>query len=248
MANARILGLTTPMITGPEVRAAQQLLEKNPWKQDYLQDDVDGEFGPATARACKRAKYWLGFMPAHMKPTFGPDLRKLLDQTAPLPPLYRERREQRMKTENTLPAKAFKIAADAADKGMKEDPGSEDHVFFSRWYGMPGQPWCCMFVTYCYVQAGSKAFRRRDRWSYCWHVSDAARDGRHNLAVTRDPQRGDVVVFAAPGFPVGHIGLFDAWIDRGQGTFSTIEGNTSDMVARRRQSIRDVRAFVHVGG
>jgi hypothetical protein len=248
MANARILGLTTPMITGPEVRAAQELLQKNPWKQDYLQDDVDGEFGPATARACKRAKYWLGFLPAHMKPTFGPDLRKLLDQTTPLPPLYRTRRGERLKTENTLPAKAFKIATDAADKGIREDAGKPNQVFFSRWYGMPGQPWCCMFVTYCYVQAGSKAFRRRDRWSFCWHVSDAARDGRHNLAVTRDPQRGDVVVFGAPKFPDGHIGLFDAWVDRGQGTFSTIEGNTSDMVARRQQSKGNVRAFVHVGG
>jgi hypothetical protein len=105
-----------------------------------------------------------------------------------------------------------------------------------------------MFVTYCYVQAGSKAFRRRDRWSFCFDVSSAAREGRHDLAVTKNPQRGDVVVFGAPGFKKGHIGLFDAWVNRGQGRFSTIEGNTSDMVARRQQSIGDVVAFVHVGG
>jgi hypothetical protein len=248
MANARILGLTTPMITGPEVRSAQQLLQKNPWGQDYLQDEVDGEFGPATARACKRAKYWLGFMPAHMKPTFGPDLRRLLDKTTPLPPLYRTRREERSKRENSLPAEAFKIASDAADKGIREDAGKPNQVFFSRWYGMPGQPWCCMFVTYCYVQAGSKAFRRGDRWSYCWHVSNAAKEGRNDLAVTKNPQRGDVVVFGPPGFKLGHIGLFDAWVNRGQGAFSTIEGNSSDMVARRQQATRDVVAFVHVGG
>jgi peptidoglycan hydrolase-like protein with peptidoglycan-binding domain len=248
MANARILGLTSPLITGPEVRSAQQLLQKNPWKQDYLQDDVDGVFGPATARACKRAKYWLGFTPAHMKPTFGPDLRGLLDQTTPLPPLYRTRREERLKKTNTLPARAFEIATDAANKGIKEDPGRPNQVFFSRWYGMPGQPWCCMFVTYCYVNAGSKAFQRRGRWAYCFHVSAAAREGRHNLAVTKNPQRGDVVVFGPPDYKDGHIGFFDAWIDRGRGTFKTIEGNASDMVKRCNQHVGTVDAFVHVGG
>ena len=179
-----------------------------------------------------------------MKPTFGPELQALLEQKRALPPLHKVRRNRRLKNKGSLAAKAFAIAEQKV--GMKET-GPND-VFFSRWYGMPGEPWCCMFVTYCYVEAGAtKSFKQGERWSYCWDVSTAAHAGRNHLAYTNDPQRGDVVVFHAPGFPKGHIGLFDEWIDRAAGRFKTIEGNSADMVARREQSKRDVRAFVRVG-
>ncbi len=241
---AQVLGLTTPHTEGEEVRQAQRLLAQNPWQQDYLQGTIDGEFGPETARACKRAKFWLGHREADMQPTFGPELRALLQQRKPLPPLYRLRRNQRLKRKNDLAAKAFAVA----EKHVGTRETGPNDVLFSRWYGMPGQAWCCMFVTYCYAEAGAaKSFKRGERWSYCWHISTAAQAGQHHLAITNDPRRGDVVVFHAPGFPKGHIGLFDEWVDRNAGRFKTIEGNSADMVARREQSKRDVRAFVRVG-
>ena len=116
---------------------------------------------------------------------------------------------------------------------------------YSRWYGMAGQPWCAMFVTWCYVQAGDQlSFKRGQRWSYVFDVSAAASRGRHGLAPGSDPRPGDVVVFGRPGFPEGHIGLFETWVDRTGGTFRTIEGNTGDRVARRMRLMRDVVAFV----
>lgn len=239
------LTLTTPHTTGDEITQAQKLLQNNVFQQDFLQDTVDGEFGPATARGCKRARYWLGFPEGKWKrEVFDADLKQLLGGHKQLPPLYKARRALRQRKQNGLAGKAYDIAH--SQLGIRESGPNE--CKFTAWYGMPHQPWCCMFVTYCYVNAGAKAsFRRGERWSYCFDVSDAARRGNFHLALTRDPVRGDVVVYGPPGFPKGHIGLFEGWVDRGAGTFTAIEGNTSDMVAQRKQSTRDVRAFVHVG-
>lgn len=241
-----VLGLTSPRTKNEDVRLAQQLLQTNPWGQDYLQDIVDADFGEATARACKRAKYWMGYQDAKMLPTFGPDLRALLEQTKPLPPLYAKRREERLRSENNLPARALEIAL--SKHGIRES-GGDNQVFFSEWYGMPGQPWCCMFVTFCYVEAGAKeSFKRGQRWSFCFDVAKTAESGLNRLSITHDPKPGDVVVFGPPQYDEGHIGLFIEWLDRPNGRFKTIEGNTSDMVDFREQSISTVRAFVHVGG
>src|SRR4051794_36877301 len=51
------LTITSPFMHNEDVRRVQARLKLH----NYLQGPVDGIFGPDTARAVKRAKYWLGY-------------------------------------------------------------------------------------------------------------------------------------------------------------------------------------------
>jgi cell wall-associated NlpC family hydrolase len=87
-----------------------------------------------------------------------------------------------------------------------------------------GQPWCGSFVMWCaaqikqpmpnvvYTPAGVSAFQGLGRWAN---------------AATAKPKPGDIVFFdfVEGGSPVEHVGIVVK--DNGDGTVTTIEGNTS---------------------
>jgi CHAP domain len=242
------LGLTTPYTSGPDVRAAQELLVHNVYERDFLLDEVDGFFGPITARGCKRARFWLGFPDTALVDVFDGNLQALLRGEKPLPPVYKRRRSKRLRDEAGVATSMATRAYERARSQLGVRETGPNRCKFTAWYGLTG-PWCCMFVTWCYVQAGAtKSFKRGERWSYCFDVTAAARRGAFHLVPTEEPRRGDVVVYGPPDYPKGHIGVFEGWLDQAAGTFSAIEGNTSNQVARRAQSRATVQAFVRVGG
>lgn len=78
--------------------------------------------------------------------------------------------------------------------------------------GLPGQPWCGWFVAHCYLVAGSKAVT----WQW-----GAVRLLYPLIGVKKPaaPQKGDLVRFT-----FDHVGLFEK--DNGDGTITTVEGNT----------------------
>jgi len=109
---------------------------------------------------------------------------------------------------------------------------SGNRTKYGDWYGMDGQPWCAMFVTWAYELAAadigrdSPSFVRGARYAYCPYVVDDARNRRYGLSTTDDPIPGDLVVFDWSRDTVyDHIGLFERAVD-GSG-FEAIEGNTS---------------------
>jgi CHAP domain len=106
-------------------------------------------------------------------------------------------------------------------------PGTNDNKFGS-WYGMNGEPWCAMFVTWAYEESGdSPSFVKGSRYSYCPYVVSDARAGRYGLRTTDDPIPGDLVVYDWSGDTIyDHIGLFERWTS-GFTQFNAIEGNTS---------------------
>ena len=112
-----------------------------------------------------------------------------------------------------------------------------------------------MFVTYAYAQAGSKAaFRKGSKWAYCPTMLANAKAGQDHLALTRKPQRGDVVLYGFGGREAKHVGLFEKFTDS-SGNFTAIEGNTATgndanggEVQRRKRNTSQVLGFVHVGG
>lgn len=87
-----------------------------------------------------------------------------------------------------------------------------------------GQPWCGSFVMWCaaqikqsipncvYTPAGVSGFQGLGRWAN---------------AATAKPQPGDIAFFdfIPGGAPVEHVGIVVK--DNGDGTVTTIEGNTS---------------------
>jgi len=135
-----------------------------------------------------------------------------------------------------------------AELGVFESPAGSNRTKYGAWYGMDGNPWCAMFVTWCYsfgaddVDRTAGPFVRGSRYAYCPYVVADARANRYGLTTTDDPIPGDLVVYDWEGDTVyDHIGLFERWA--GGSTFDAIEGNTSTdnqsnggKVMRRRRS------------
>lgn len=111
-----------------------------------------------------------------------------------------------------------------------------------------GEPWCGDAVARWYRRAGSKIVQRG--WaSTIWLLS--------NLLRVKHPLRGHVVVFDFGTGGAKHTGLFERWIDKAAGTFSSIEGNTNttssasdsgggEGVHRRVRNVNQVAGFRRV--
>jgi hypothetical protein len=87
---------------------------------------------------------------------------------------------------------------------------------------MNGVPWCCIYVTYRLVKAGFDGFERRKFASYCGAVVDAARKRERHLALTKEPERGDLVIYNKDE----HIEFFVEWVAKNE-SFKAVGGNTS---------------------
>jgi hypothetical protein len=139
------------------------------------------------------------------------------------------------------------VSAAAGEVGQAEQPpGSNNSPRIAQYRaataGNPGPgPWCAYFVSWAARQAGAplgdqgQGFGSVDAL-YAW----AQRSGRaYTLSGGRTPQPGDLIVFHE------HIGIVES-VD-GNGQIHTIEGNSSDQVARRVHAPSDAVGFVHVG-
>lgn len=108
-----------------------------------------------------------------------------------------------------------------AEIGTAEKPANSNKVKYNH---NNGQPWCGYFVMWCakevnltipncvYTPAGVEGFKGRGLWSN---------------AATAKPKPGDIVFFdfVEGGAPVEHVGI--VLKDNGDGTVTTIEGNTT---------------------
>lgn len=251
----RTFHLTTPHMVGADVKHLQVLLTRN----KCYSEPVDGEYGPLTAQAVYRAKYWLGATkPDHVA---GPLLVAYLSGKKPTA-LMRLRTRSRLKAKakqvktGTIGQKALRAAI--KDLGIKENPAGSNRSLISLWFGIIGA-WCAMSVSRWNIFAGSKSFSRGIgyRYAYVPYMVADARAGRNNLTITHNPVPGDIVAYDWPGESPGiadHTGLFEKWLDRTAGTFSAIEGNTAigndsngGEVMRRERNVSLVQCFIHVG-
>lgn len=236
------LGLTSPHSKGPAVQAAQSKLIL----AGFLAGRVDGEFGPDTARACRSAKFWLGY-PLKMVQgpageTYGAFLDAMLDKLAAgekLPQPYRLARATRIAvrdhqvaTGTTVPLKTLaNMRAHACPAPeCKEDPPNSNIVSWaSVWYGVIGA-WCAMGFTRCAVDAGSKSFKRGEIASYVPTIVHYATVGLYGFRRTYTPGPGSGVCFDWDGDGVyDHVEIVDsppASLALGA-AFTTVGCNTS---------------------
>jgi CHAP domain len=140
--------------------------------------------------------------------------------------------------------------------GYKESPPGTNGNMFGSWYGMNYEPWCAMFVTYCYelgTDGGSPSFKQGSSYAYVPYIVSDARAKRNGLTVTSEPQGGDLVCYDWQGDGLfDHVGLFEQWT--GGRTFSAIEGNTStsndsnggQVMRRQRDAASTSLVFVRV--
>ncbi len=115
------------------------------------------------------------------------------------------------------------VATAIKEIGTIEVPNNKTK--YGKFTGHDGQPWCGSFVMWCasqigfkdmpncvYTPTGVQAFKSKSQWT------------DHNVA---KPQPGDVVFFSFSGNGIEHVGIVVK--DNGDGTVTTVEGNTSPM-------------------
>ena len=114
------------------------------------------------------------------------------------------------------------LAVARAELGYTESPAGSNRTKYGKWFGLDGQPWCMMFVQWCFRQAGAQdllpaltascgALMRAAQAKGCW--------------VTGGYQPGDVVIYNFPGNNVktDHCGFVEQLAGGG---IMAIEGNT----------------------
>jgi hypothetical protein len=97
---------------------------------------------------------------------------------------------------------------------------------YGTWYGMDKQPWCAMFVSYCfYFSELPLPIKNKKGFAYC---PDGVNWFKQQNRFFDDPQPGDVVFFDWPTdqvFRAQHVGIVESI--NADGSVKTIEGNTS---------------------
>ena len=107
----------------------------------------------------------------------------------------------------------LKIAA--GELGVTEFPANSNRTKYGAWYGLDGQPWCMMFVQWCFNQAGLELPYRTASCSdmLSWYKKYQPE------RVVGAPKRGDIIIYN-----FGHTGIVESVA---AGTITAIEGNTS---------------------
>lgn len=114
------------------------------------------------------------------------------------------------------------LAIARAELGTSESPASSNRTKYGKWYGMDGQPWCMMFVQWCFAQAGASELLPA-RTASCGALMNAAK--KAGQWVTKDYRPGDVVIYDFPGgAATDHTGIIEKVTLTG---VVAIEGNTS---------------------
>ena len=107
-----------------------------------------------------------------------------------------------------------------AELGTKESPAGSNRVKYASWYGLPGQPWCVMFVMWVFAQAGVALPTRTASCTLLMRAAQAA-----GCWVTGNYRPGDVAIYDWGGDRVpDHCGIVEA-VDGDAVT--AIEGNTA---------------------
>ena len=106
--------------------------------------------------------------------------------------------------------------------GNTESPAGSNRTKYGRWYGLDGQPWCMMFVQWCFEQVGALKLLPK-RTASCGALMNAAK--KAGQWVTKDYRPGDVVIYDFPGgAATDHTGIIEKVTLTG---VVAIEGNTS---------------------
>lgn len=140
------------------------------------------------------------------------------------------------------------VAKEELVKGFKENNG-DNKTPYGKWYGLDGQPWCAMFVSYTANEAGVLATKESPkgengdilapavpkfasvRVGVEWYKTNARFESKTS---GYEPKAGDIIFFTNKG--QNHVGIVTA-IDTNTKTVYTIEGNSSNAVAQRKYSL-----------
>ena len=118
------------------------------------------------------------------------------------------------------------LQAAYGEEGYKE--GANNDTKYGTWYGIPNAAWCAMFVSWCSNQAGISTSIIPKYASVSLGMEWFQNKGLFQFKANYIPKAGDLIFFKSDG--ASHTGIV---ISCDGTTVYTIEGNTSDMVAKR---------------
>jgi len=110
--------------------------------------------------------------------------------------------------------------------------GYNNDTKFGTWYGIPNGAWCAMFVSWCSNEVGISTAIIPKYASVSAGMAWFQERGLFEYKETYVPKAGDLIFFKSDG--ASHTGIV---ISCDGTTVYTIEGNTSDMVAKRSYNL-----------
>ena len=134
--------------------------------------------------------------------------------------------------------------------GVAEHPPGSNRTPFGRWFGTDGEPWCAIFLSYCFkVGAGIVLCGGTGgigvNANGCAYVPTLERWLRDtDQWLESSPAPGDIVIFNWDEGPADHAGI----VERvpGDARFGSIEGNSGGRVTRRDHAVADAVGFGRV--
>jgi hypothetical protein len=108
--------------------------------------------------------------------------------------------------------------------------GTGNQTKYGAWYGLNGQPWCAMFVSWVFAKAGHRLPPLQSDKGYAG-VRTAAEALRRRGLLRDRPMVGDLYLHRGPTWQQDHTGIVVKVAK--DGDFWTIEGNKGDAVQRR---------------
>lgn len=121
-----------------------------------------------------------------------------------------------------MPKASDILAIARAELGYTENPKGSNRTKYGKWFGMNGQPWCMMFVQWCFAQTGASDLLPNTTTASCGTMMRAAQAA--GCWVTGDYRPGDVVIYDFDGDgTTDHTGIVESVTASG---VIAIEGNT----------------------
>jgi uncharacterized Zn-binding protein involved in type VI secretion len=126
------------------------------------------------------------------------------------------------------PTAAAVIALAMTQRGITEMPPGSNLVKYGAWYGDNGEPWCAMFVSWCFDHVGMPVIH----YSYCPYGVDYFQRGEYGTwygGYASKAEPGDIVFYDFPevGTPAGEADHTGIVVSDDGSYITTIEGNTS---------------------
>lgn len=108
--------------------------------------------------------------------------------------------------------------------------GKNNDTIFGTWYGLPNQPWCAMFISYCANEVGISQDIIK-RFASCTAGFNWFKEKGQATREHITPKPGDIIFFvwSQNESTPDHVGLVE-YVENNK--VHTIEGNRSDKVQR----------------
>jgi peptidoglycan hydrolase-like protein with peptidoglycan-binding domain len=138
--------------------------------------------------------------------------------------------------------------------GTVESPANSNKTKYGAWYGLDGNKWCAMFVSWVFHHAGHP-LGNIQRAKGIHHCQAAHNYYKEKGMLTSNPQPGDIVIYDWEGTGYAdHIGIFIKWTSADRTAIEAWEGNTSTSnnsdggrVMKRIRTTNLIKSFINPG-